>query len=205
MGTWGPGGFENDAALDFAGDLSSAAAIAGVFSQKPADPQEEIDADLAQTIIAAAECVAAMMGRPAEDLPEAVAEKLTAFADIEPDLIEAARETVSRVLAGSELMDLWAEDDPAPWNIAVGSLIDRLNPALKVKAKRKAKRQTVLQTCGFCDKEIPEEELVLVQLNQEIDAINVLDRGFWCHLSCLNGKLHPRHLIQNWKFDPDKF
>ena len=204
MGAWGPGGFENDTALDFAGTLTSVEGIADVFAQLPDDPVAEIEADLAETIIAAAECVAAMMGRPGGDLPDEVAKKVSGLGEAGPDLVEAAREAVSRVLAGSELVDLWAEDDAEPWNIEITSLIDRLNPALSFKPTTKKKAPAVLQICSFCDQEIAEEELVMFRLHKETDIINVLDRGFWCHLKCLNGKLHPRHLIQDWKFDPDK-
>ncbi len=203
MGTWGPRGFENDAAMDFAGELTSRAAIAGRLAPVPTEPLDEIEADRAQAIIAAAECVAAMMGRPGADLPGPVADKLVAFGDADAALVENAREAVSRVLACSELLDLWAEADAEPWNAEITSLIDRLNPALPVTPSPRQANPDALQTCGFCDREIAGEQPVLVQMNQETDAINVLNQGFWCHLRCLNGKLHPRHLVQNWKFDPE--
>jgi hypothetical protein len=35
------------------------------------------------------------------------------------------------------------------------------------------------------------------------DPINRLDRSWFCHLVCLNAKLHPKAVVQNWKVDPD--
>jgi hypothetical protein len=64
MGAWGAGGFENDTALDFAATVESVDDIAAAFA---AAPGETIDADTASIVISAAECVAAMLGRPADD------------------------------------------------------------------------------------------------------------------------------------------
>ena len=61
MGAWGPDGFENDTALDFAATIKSVDDLAAAFVAKPG---KKLDADRACIIIAAAECVAAMLGRP---------------------------------------------------------------------------------------------------------------------------------------------
>lgn len=204
MGTWGAGGFENDAAMDFIGEIASRDDLAAALSNcLPEDTMEEIDADRAQRTIAAAECVAAMLGRPAGDLPTDLGARLASFGKADPELVDAAKEAVSGVLGQSELMGLWAEDNPAPFNLAMTSLIDRLNPDLPFDPPDRAAATEVRQTCGFCDGEIEPEALVMIDVTQQTDAVNVLNRGFWCHLDCLNARLHPRHIIQNWKVDPE--
>jgi len=204
MGTWGAGGFENDEAADFISEVSSAEDLAAVFGALPDDPSAEKDADLAQRVVAAAECIAAMLGRPADDMPDTLAKRVSSFGRPEPDLLEAAREAVSSILMRSELLDLWAEEDSAAFNLSIHSLIDRLNPGQPAKAKKKKRKKETLQTCGFCDQEIDPDELVSIEISQQADEVNFLSRGFWCHLRCLNTHLHPRHIVQNWKYDAEE-
>lgn len=201
MGAWGAGGFENDTAADFAAGVDSVEDLAAPFDGLSEDVAKTIDADQAQEVVAAAECVAAMMGRPAGDLPGDLATTLASFGDVEPHLVEAARDALSRVLSWSELTDLWAEGDPAPFNLAMTSLIERLNPDLPFDPPEPRPDNEVRQTCSFCDGDIEPEQLVSIEINQPTDPINVLNRGFWCHLACLNARLHPGHIIQDWKVD----
>ena len=35
------------------------------------------------------------------------------------------------------------------------------------------------------------------------DLINRLDRTWYAHLACLNRKLHPKAVVQDWKVDPE--
>lgn len=203
MGNWGAGGFENDTAADFVAGITSADDLAAELESLQEGPSDVIDADQAQRIIAAAECVAAMMGRPAGDVPDDLPSKLASFGKSEPQLVEAAREAVSSVLGRSELTDLWAEGDSAAFNLAVTSLIERLNPDLSFIPPDPTDAKDVRQTCGFCNGEIAPEELVAIEIRQHVDPINVLDHGFWCHLACLNARLHPGHIVQNWKLDPE--
>ena len=102
------------------------------------------------------------------------------------------------------MADLWAEDDPAPFNLAITSLIDRLNPDLPFDPPAAGSQSEVPQICSFCGGEIAPAELVAIEINQVSDSINTLNRGFWAHFNCLNARLHPRPMIQNWKFDPDQ-
>ncbi len=149
MGTWGAGGFENDTVLDWAAGLASAEDLHAALSGLGEDPTQENDADQAQRVIAAAECVAAMMGRPADGMPEDLMKRLASFGAAGPELREAARNAVSSVLAGSELMDLWAEDDPAAFNLAVTSLIDRLNPTLPAESRKSSAAKMSRRPAGF--------------------------------------------------------
>jgi hypothetical protein len=49
MGTWGPGAFENDAALDFVPEIESARDLANALTVRA--PDEPIDADTACRIV----------------------------------------------------------------------------------------------------------------------------------------------------------
>jgi hypothetical protein len=91
MGTFGGGSFENDEALDFAATVLSSVDISGVFSGMPKDPEVSIDANEAQRIIAAADCVATMMGRQADDIPASLEKRLAKLGKPPPELVEIAR------------------------------------------------------------------------------------------------------------------
>ena len=207
MGTFGGGSFENDGALDFAATVQSADDIAAVFAAMPEDPEISVDADDAQRIVAAADCVATMLGRPADDIPASLEERLAKIGKPSSELVETARNSLSRVLRLSELVDLWAEDDPRPFNRAVTLLIERLNPAIEPKKTRSGKKNAPRQVCAFCDREIELEELYSFEVShvmEEDEFASGIRRGAWCHLACLNERLHPKHLVQNWRFDPEE-
>ena len=59
-----------------------------------------------------------------------------------------------------------------------------------------------LAAIASVQRSIDEPELASLEVRQVTDIINQLSRGFWCHLGCLNSRLHPAHLVQNWTFDP---
>ncbi len=211
MGAWGGGSFENDTAADFVSGVTKVGDIAAAFAALPKDPLTELDVDVAQCILAAAECVACMLGQPAADMPGKTRTCVAAFGRPDSTLVDAARDAVSRVLRHSELTTLWAESDAAPFNRAITSLIARLGPPpqsvkpAKSSSKRKAsKTKPVQQTCSFCNGAIEPSDLFLFDITEmgagEVEA--AMRRGAWCHLNCLNARLHPKHLVQNWKFDP---
>ena len=202
MGAWGAGGFENDTALDFVATIESVDDLGAAFASEPG---EKVDADTASIVIAAAECVAAMLGRPADDVPEDLADRLTGFGKPDAVLLEATRNHVSMVISHSELTELWAEaDDPEEFNLAMTGLIDRLNPDIKPKAKkgRKKKPQFNPSPCSFCNKPMGEEEFGMFDLSVNLGDGHPVRLGKWAHLSCLNARLHPSHIIQVWKTDP---
>ena len=133
MGAWGIGSFENDTALDWLYDFGENdfrlidRTLAGVAGMVAAD---ELDADEASEVLAAAECVAAAAGYPLNNPPEELAEWLAENSPIQvkPDYIEMARKAVARVLADSELRELWLESGEFDgWETAVTNLQSRLN------------------------------------------------------------------------------
>ena len=133
MGAWGPGSFENYAAQDWLYDVGENdfrlidRTLAGVAAMMAVD---ELDADEACEVLAAAECVAAAAGFPPDDPPEELAEWLAQNSPmlVKPEYIEMARKAVARVLAKSELRELWLESDEFDvWETAVTNLQSRLN------------------------------------------------------------------------------
>lgn len=204
MGTWGAGGFENDTALDFIAGIKTAEDIAAAFAALPEDPTTEIDADQAQAVIAAAECIAARLGRPAPDMPDTLGTMLAAFDEPDAGTIDLAKDAMSRILRTSELTDLWAEGDATDWNLAITSLIERLNPDIPYSPPKKRRKAEVRQICGFCNAEIEPAQLFSIEIREMTEDVSPMAQGFWCHLHCLNARLHPKHLVQHWKFDPDE-
>lgn len=216
MGAWGAGSFENDAAMDWIADISTLQDIEAKFDElsildddETSDGSPFIDADLASEVVAAAEIVAALMDRIALDVPEELQASLQKLGKAEPSLIDKAKIAVSRILTDSELLELWSEneDDPNEWNIAITGLIDRLNADVPYDRPSKAEVEEIageLTPCVFCGKGILQHELSSITF-QDLSSKNALfmSRGLYCHLSCLNGKIHPKHLIQNWKFNVD--
>lgn len=133
MGAWGPGNFANDAAQDWLYDFGENdfrlidRTLAGVAAMIEAD---ELDAWEAQEVLAAAECVAAAAGFPPDNLPQELAEWLAENSpmSVKPEYIEMARKAVARVLAQSELREVWLESEEfAGWETAVHNLQSRLN------------------------------------------------------------------------------
>ncbi|HXV31015.1 MAG TPA: DUF4259 domain-containing protein [Sinorhizobium sp.] len=203
MGAWGAGGFENDTALDFVATVERVDDLIAAFASEPG---EKIDADRACTIIAAAECVAAMLGRPADDIPEDLAERLKGFGKPDSALLETTRNFVAVVIADSELSELWAEaDNPADFNLAMTGLIDRLNPDIKPKARKGRKKKPLFNPspCAFCNRPMGEEEFGMFDLSVDLGTGDPIRLGKWAHLACLNARLHPSHIVQVWKSDPE--
>ena len=199
MEIWGAGGFENDAAKACLTRIDSVDDLADLFEELPEDLALSIAADQAQRLIAAAECVAAMAGRPAADIPAEIEAKLAAFGPPHGVLVEVARESVSNVLGRSALTGLWAERDSAAFNLAMTSLIERLNPELP---EEEGQPEAARQTCCFCNREVEPKALFSLEVRHRAGLTAEFDQGVWCHLACLNARVHPDHLIQHWKFDP---
>ena len=117
MGAWGAGGFQNDAALDYADSISSVEqAEVTIRTPRPTWP----DADEAAAVIAAGEIVAASFGRAPADMPTELLKKLSEARPPDRRLLSDARNAVEQIANVSELADLWAEDDDADWREAIG-------------------------------------------------------------------------------------
>lgn len=200
MGTFGPGPFENDTALDFLTEANTTSDIRAALLAVVPPTNEGPDVTAAERAIAAAEIVAIAMGRGAANhLPE------TLQALDLSDLEEAAREAVSTVMMGGELLVLWAEADAGAFNAAMTDLIQRLDRNVPYAPETWADSEEpvpVAPVCCFCHAAIENEPPVELSVRLRHDIYNDLNRLMTAHLACLNARLDPRHFIQNWTFAP---
>ncbi|MEU5954366.1 DUF4259 domain-containing protein [Streptomyces sp. NPDC047525] len=125
MGTWDVGPFDNDTAADFCGALDDASdgdrlGLVRAALSDAAGADEDLDADVAQTAVAAAALVAAQCpgGEPVDPVygPEQPLPGLLS-------LRTSAHQALDRVLSDdSELLELWSESDGEPWRRSVEAL-----------------------------------------------------------------------------------
>src|SRR5262245_18021912 len=131
MGAWGKGAFDNDDARDWVETLRYSSGPEPLIDALEAvlHARGDLEAPEASRGLAAAEVVAALLGQPAATLPEDVV-SWTARRETPPaSVVRKARGAVSRILADSELKDLWAESGSlAKWRQEVEGLLGRLSP-----------------------------------------------------------------------------
>ena len=203
MGAWGAGSFENDAAMDFVAKIETLDDLSAALLRE--DPEAEIDADEASRIIVVAECAAALRGHPGEGFPDELAEKLAGTGRSKA-LEDESRDLLSAVIAHSELTELWAEAGASEWNVAMTDLVERLGRPVAKASKPKKKQKKVQNNpspCSFCGEPMGDNAFTQFDITLEEDEISSMRMGGWAHLRCLNAALHPRHMIQHWKFDQE--
>jgi hypothetical protein len=133
MGAWGCGVFENDDAATWVADLEHASNM-DVLAQvigAIVDVQHYLSASDCSRGLAAAEVVAALLGRPPLELPEEVTDFVDRV-DVEPpgSLVIMACRAIDKIGMNSELKDLWEEGDEADlWRDSLADLRRRLNCA----------------------------------------------------------------------------
>ncbi|SNC62958.1 protein of unknown function [Hymenobacter gelipurpurascens] len=129
MSTWGYYNFDNDLAADLAAKFRDTHSL-GLLSEALADipSAETIGNDAAQEALAAAELVAALLGKPGEDLP---ADLLPITVQLNPaestTLQGLAREAVQAVSKRSDLQAHWTKgDNKKEWQQRQQDLLHRL-------------------------------------------------------------------------------
>lgn len=129
MGAWGVGSFENDDALDWAYKLEKAPDFGVVRSALEAvtEGDAHLHAPTCSEAIAAAEVVAAALGRPMKGLPEDVAAWSMEHRDVPPDLVVLARRALRAIESKSELRDLFEDTEYfAAWQETIRDLESRI-------------------------------------------------------------------------------
>lgn len=150
MGAWGAGGFQNDTALDWVGDLcqgADAEAVRTALNQvreqrKRPQPsfirkllgrrrrEPYLEADVAIRALAAAEVVAFWRGHPCPQFPDGLEQWARQHSrSFTPEFVTLARQAVTKVKTTSELKDFWEEGNGivAPkWHEAIADLEQRL-------------------------------------------------------------------------------
>jgi 3-methyladenine DNA glycosylase AlkD len=129
MGTWGAESFENDDALDWLQELTSSDDVKLLRKalQEAVSSPEPLEAPEASAVVAAAELVAAALGRPAQGLPEETGEWIERYSNPEVRaLASLARRAVRSIKDRSELRELWEEAGAQEWLAAIAALEARL-------------------------------------------------------------------------------
>ena len=132
MGAWGVLAFDNDDANDWAYDLDGVSDLSLVVSAFTAvdGADEYLEAPEACIALAACEVLARLRGN--FGYQNAYTEKVDAWVkqhpqQISPELLAQASSVLDRILGdGSELRELWAEDDSTEWIESVENLRGRL-------------------------------------------------------------------------------
>lgn len=223
MGAWGAGSFENDDAMDWTYEVKSVEDVAKPFErlkrESDAHPDQGdmyIEVDFACELVAAAETVAMMMGRRIPDFPEELEQAVGGRQDVPKLLYHQARNALIGVLRNSELAELWEEAAEVggenEWTAEMGELSRRLDPDVEfvpLKPEEVAEVahhndlpvEVELRRCAFCNEAVGDDELFLLRVSDLNDAMS-MQQSFWCHLACLNKRLHHKHALHNMKFDP---
>ncbi len=134
MGAWDSDNFANDDAADWLSELIDGESVepiketlADILDEPPGDYLEAPECSCA---LAAAEIIAAALGRPAAEMPEEAMDWLNDHSREVADrveLLEMARRAVARIQENSELKDLWDEADSLDeWNQIQDNLKARL-------------------------------------------------------------------------------
>lgn len=128
MGTWNASSFDNDDAQDWLAELvdTNDPEMIGVALSAVTEADGYVEALEAQQAVAAAEIVAAMNGRPADDLPDEAAEWAGQQGQWGLELIGPARRAVERVRTDSELAEMWEEEGSGEWDEMMRDLVGRL-------------------------------------------------------------------------------
>ena len=133
MGTWDTNTFDNDAAMDWAGELADSNDLS--LLARSLDPGElrgyYLQAPDCVGILCAGEVLAALRGNPSPDLPNEIQDWVATHGRLDPEpLLSTAIAKLERVLAkNSELDELWREsaDDYPTWLAGVDDLKARLS------------------------------------------------------------------------------
>lgn len=203
MGAWGVGSFENDSALDFVGSIKGIDDLTRVFAALEQEGAYA-DADKASEAVAAADLVAAMMGRPATEIPEYLTETVAGFGTADDDLIAAAVRAVHRVRAHSELAELWAEAEDEGWKGAINDLLTRLDPAVpnSPAPRDDTPEGEVMGICLLCEGDISEADIVTVTIEGD-DGIVSSSLTLYAHRECLEQNYAPPHFRDDGQPHPD--
>lgn len=131
MSVWGPGSFENDDAINWVLELGAYADDSPIINalnsviEHDSDPLEASDCSV---VIAAAEVVAAQMGKPVTNCPEAVKVWIKGRSTPSSTITTKARQVTRMILVDSQLKNVWkGTHDFEAWQASVEDLLSRLS------------------------------------------------------------------------------
>ena len=199
MGTWSAGSFGNDCALDFAfrlngtPDLASAIEVLGPKTNW-------IDSDLASEAIAAADIIAALLGRASTDLPDEFPGILKSYESPSSALVASASKAVEHVRSNSELAELWAESEDDDWTRVLDDLVERLDlsktylvPVNGILETDDSIVGSIGLSCEFCGDDVVEPEGIMLVVESDDDDIVWFRSTTYAHRGCIKQHLKPPH------------
>lgn len=134
MGAWGTGIFENDDVLDWKADLLDSDDIELIEETIEEVLEEEyIESDLASNALGAIEILAALQGKPGQEIlnsqsnTEDLYEWIDAHKGKGKNLIFKAKRAIKKIKKDSELQELWEESgEYSSWLNTLNDLESRL-------------------------------------------------------------------------------
>ncbi|MEP7009716.1 MAG: DUF4259 domain-containing protein [Acidobacteriota bacterium] len=130
MGAWSHEPFGNDDAGDWLSGLGQAkdlSAIENALNAVTDEAEEYLEAPQCSSALAAAEVVAALLGKPNPALPEEAVSWVKGKPSPPSNVVAKAKSAVAAVLDSSELQELWAESEDYPqWQAITKDLLGRL-------------------------------------------------------------------------------
>ncbi len=134
MGAWGTGIFENDDVLDWKADLLDSDDIELIEETIEEVLEEEyIESDLASNALGAIEILAALQGKPGQEIlnsqsnTEDLYEWIDAHKGKGKKLISKAKRAIKKIKKDSELQELWEESgEYSSWLNTLNDLESRL-------------------------------------------------------------------------------
>jgi hypothetical protein len=130
MGAFGTKNFQNDPAMDFKEEFVTNPSLETVENALLLNDYEEgeeyLEVDEACAALAAAEIVAAILGKPSADFPSNLQKTIHPISS-NTKLQKLARKIVKQIAKESELQKLWAEGDKLDeWLAVQKDLLNRL-------------------------------------------------------------------------------
>ena len=129
MGAWGVLPFENDNALDWVWELDDAEDNSLLEETLESVAEQEEIFEQCEEALAAAEVVAALLGKPLPELPDGVQAflKRNGTRKPSPKLVKLAAKVVRAIGQDSDLKSRWDESESAPtWQKSIDDLLRRL-------------------------------------------------------------------------------
>ena len=130
MGAWAADSFSNDDALDWLFAFTEAPTVEMLRDTLDAIIAEDeyLEAPDCSEAIVAAEIIASLNRRPSPKIPDDLRDWLATEHGLEAKGLGAlARKALARIIAGSELQELWDESDSkAAWHAEMNDLLARL-------------------------------------------------------------------------------
>lgn len=134
MGAWGYGVFENDEVRDWKADLVDSEGIDFLQESITQVLEEDcIEVDVASIALGAIEVLAALNGRPSDELQAAFEHSedlenwIKAHSGKGSHMKDIAKQAIKRIMEGSELKELWEETgEYQQWESTIKDLENRI-------------------------------------------------------------------------------